>query len=61
MAESIFDAVTGGESEEAASTSPATGPHPFAAALAADMTRHDPEVAAETANFTARCRAASVA
>jgi tetratricopeptide (TPR) repeat protein len=51
MAESIFDAITGGEPEEAASTSPASGAHPFAAALAADMTRHDPEVAAETAIF----------
>lgn len=54
MAESIFDALSGGESEDAASTAPASGPHPFAAALAADMTRHDPEVAAETATFLRR-------
>jgi tetratricopeptide (TPR) repeat protein len=54
MAESVFDAITGGDPEEAASTAPASGPHPFAAALAADMTRHDPEVAAETANFLRR-------
>jgi hypothetical protein len=54
MAESIFDALSGGESEDAAATAPASGPHPFAAALAADMTRHDPEVAAETANFLRR-------
>ncbi len=54
MAESIFDALSGGESEDGASTAPQSGPHPFAAALAADMTRHDPEVAAETANFLRR-------
>jgi tetratricopeptide (TPR) repeat protein len=52
MAENIFDAISGGESEAAAGVAPRLDP--FAAALAADMSRHDPEVAAETANFLRR-------
>jgi len=49
MAENIVDAFMGGVLGEAADAAPAAGLHPFAAALAADMSRHDPEVAAETA------------
>jgi tetratricopeptide (TPR) repeat protein len=51
MPENLFDVFTGGKPEEEADRGPAVGPHPFAAAIAADMTRHDSEVAAETANF----------
>ncbi|HEY5048355.1 MAG TPA: hypothetical protein VII49_10065 [Rhizomicrobium sp.] len=51
MAENVFDALSGGESEDGTDTASLSGPHPFAAALAADMTRHDPEVGAETATF----------
>jgi tetratricopeptide (TPR) repeat protein len=51
MAENIFDAISGGESEDGASTASPSGPHPFAAALSVDMSRHDPEVAAKTAAF----------
>jgi tetratricopeptide (TPR) repeat protein len=52
MAENIFDAISGGESEDVAGG--ARRLDPFAAALAADMSRHDPEVAAETAIFLRR-------
>ena len=50
MAE-IFDSILGQEPEDGASAATPSGPHPFAAALAADMSRHDPEVAAKTAAF----------
>ena len=52
MAETITDALMGGEPEEAPDAAPAAAAmHPFAAALAADLSRHDPEVAAKTATF----------
>ncbi|HEY1709871.1 MAG TPA: hypothetical protein VGG10_16500 [Rhizomicrobium sp.] len=50
MAE-IFDSILGQESGEESDATRASSPHPFAAALAADMSRHDPEVAAKTAAF----------
>lgn len=51
MADNVLDGILGGESEEQASAPSALGPHPFAAAIAADMTRHDPRVAEKTAAF----------
>ncbi len=51
MADNVLDSILGGEPEEEKRAASDHGPHPFAAALAADMTRHDPEVAAETATF----------
>ncbi len=51
MAENILDGILGGDLEKAEEAAAALGPHPFAAALAADISHRDPEVAAETAAF----------